>query len=368
MHKHQFLNLKYFFALLAFIASFNHYDALCQSQKLIQDSLIIIFPPVKINSAANAVSIDSVIDFRGVAKPRLVGIDEKTKYSFIPVDLNILLKQPLTQVVKDVFPLVDSTLDPHYSLGIHHIELSKKKSFLFMSRYCLNASVSVRQSQGSQDSLAQKELLYEVSCPKFLKGNNIKIGYEECFGKWLGDLKNDIQMIALNSNRKEARPFYNLRAYDAHAPWMQLNLNSSFILTPEGRVIDGQLFFTFPEAKRTSLKSAKILRYRKEKLFESIEMSLMNDFLLHRLNRIWQIKVSSQLLVGLNRWNDMKTKKHELYDAFIADFSLSQSLHYHPMNTRSVNFGFGFQEGMYYIYSKQLNFQIGILFQLGIQL
>ena len=95
---------------------------------------------------------------------------------------------------------------------------------------------------------------------------------------------------------------------------------------------------------------------------------IANDFVYFRLNTAAALRLKSQLMLGINRWKDVNLVKHKLYDAMIVDLSLAQSIHYFPVNRKSILFGFGIQESIYYIYSHGFQFQLGFLFQVGIQL
>jgi hypothetical protein len=164
----------------------------------------------------------------------------------------------------------------------------------------------------------------------------------------------------------EGTPFpYNFRSYSPNAPWMQLNAGGNFILTTEGFLIDGSLQFAYPEAKRLFFNSAGIIRFRHHKKFDSIEFGMVNNTLNYRLTNKYLFQFRSHLLLGLNRWKDMNTVKHKLYDALIGDVSISQSVFYHPRFARTAIFGVGFYQSVYYIYSMDFKFQFGLQIYLG---
>ena len=158
---------------------------------------------------------------------------------------------------------------------------------------------------------------------------------------------------------------YNFRSYSPNAPWIQLNAGGDFILTSDGFLIDGSLHFAYPEARRLFFNSAGIIRFRHQKKFESIEYGLLNNSLNYRLNTRYIFQFRSHFLFGLNRWKDMNTVKHKLYDALIGDFSICQRLHYHPRYARTPIFGLGLCQSVYYIYSRGFKFQFGLLVHLG---
>ena len=102
--------------------------------------------------------------------------------------------------------------------------------------------------------------------------------------------------------------------------------------------------------------------------FDSIEFSLYNDHLSYRFNPKFIFKGKSIFMIGFNRWNDIEKSRHKIYDAFIMDYSLSQIIQFSPYNKKSFLFGTGIIENMYYIYSKGIEFQVGIIFQIGIRI
>ena len=140
------------------------------------------------------------------------------------------------------------------------------------------------------------------------------------------------------------------------------------VISANGHTIDAGLTFSYPEANLSTLRSFGIMRYRKEDRFESLEYGLMNDVLYYRLHRNWLSRFSTQLLLGVNRWMDIDTTAHDLYDAAIVDFSLGQSIHYSPRNIRTISFGIGIQENVFYIRSLGFQFRVGLLFSLGIHI
>jgi len=110
------------------------------------------------------------------------------------------------------------------------------------------------------------------------------------------------------------------------------------------------------------------LRYRTSKDFESIEFGLSTDYLFYRFLQNFVFRGKSQLMFGLNRWKDIETVDHKIYDTFIVDYFLSQGLIYNPLDKRSLVFGIGIQENLYFIYSKDFKFQPGLLIHFSVKL
>ncbi len=337
------------------------------SQKLIQDSLLLNFENDLSKTIPFPIKIDTVFDFRDVPHSQLIGIDEVNKYVFVPVDLHLVTSRPLADVVREALPGAAPGAKNHLSLGIYRFDISKRGGFLF-ERYQINAMVRLYRASNADSLTPFGELIFESNRTKFFTKAELKRGYESTFRLWNQKLAHDLVAVVQGMENTGTPLPYNFRSYSPNAPWMQLNAGGDFILTTDGFLIDGSLHFAYPEARRLFFNSAGIIRFRHQKKFESIEYGLLNNSLDYRLNNRCLFQFRSHLLLGLNRWKDMKTVKHKLYDALIGDFSVSQSVHYHPRCARTPIFGVGFYQSVYYIYSRDFKFQFGVVFHLGMQL
>ncbi|MDZ7260759.1 MAG: hypothetical protein ONB05_01385 [candidate division KSB1 bacterium] len=335
-----------------------------RSQKLVQDSLRLNFEGERSQTIQFPIKIDTVFDFRNVPYSRLIGIDEVTRYVLVPVDLHLVTARPFADVVRDALPEATPDAKNHFSLGIHHFELSNRKEFL-SKRYQIHALVRLYPPARAPSLTPLGELIFASSLTQFFKTGKLKTGYESVFRIWSQELTHDLVTVVQGMENEGASLPYNFRPYSPNAPWMQLNAGGDFILTRDGFLIDGRLHFTFPEARRLSFNSADIIRFRHQKKFDSIEYGLVNHALNYRLNPRYLFQFRSHLLLGLNRWKDMNRVKHKLYDALIGDFSISQSLQYHPQYARTLILGVGLYQSVYYLYSSDFKFQFGLLVYLG---
>jgi hypothetical protein len=141
-----------------------------------------------------------------------------------------------------------------------------------------------------------------------------------------------------------------------------------FSVGTQGLMMDGDIFFGHREAQKRFFRSGYSVRYRYSETFESIEFGLSNDYWFYRCRPSLVFRAKSQLMYGFNRWNDVKTADHKIWDAFIINYSLSQSLIYDPLDKRSIVLGLGLVEDLYYVYSKSAQFQLGLLVNLGFKL
>lgn len=334
------------------------------SQKLIQDSLLLNFEKDISKTIPFPIKIDTVFDFRDVPYSRLIGIDEVNKYVFVPVDLHLVTSRPFADVVREALPDAAPGAKNHLSLGIYHFDISKRGGFLF-ERYQINALVRLYGTSNADSLTPLGELIFESSRIKFFTKAGLKHGYESAFRVWNQQLAHDLVAVVQGMENEGTPLPYNFRPHSPNAPWMQLNVGGNFILTSDGFLIDSSMRFAYPEAKRLFFNSAGIIRFRHQKKFESIEYGLVNNALNYRLNNRYLFQFQSHLLLGLNRWKDMNTVKHKLYDALIGDFSISQNIYYHPRFARTPIFGVGLYQSVYYIDSMGFKFQFGVVVHLG---
>ena len=247
--------------------------------------------------------------------------------------------------------------------GHHRYETAlqlKQKHFLFFNRSLLTVSMQFDDKR----HISPAVFYYKTSFIRFFKSHPLKTSYQKHFTRFIRNVSSDLNTFASALSAHSD----NLSPYDPDSPWHFLHVGSDMVYTFSGYMLDGYLYFNYPETKRTTLQASSVLRYRNENDFESLEYKIVNDFVYFRLNTAAALRLKSQLMLGINRWKDVNLVKHELYDAMIVDLSLAQSIHYFPVNRKSILFGFGIQESIYYIYSHGFQFQLGFLFQVGIQL
>jgi hypothetical protein len=338
------------------------------SQKLVQDSLVLRLNTSDFENLLFPFSIDTVLDFRSVFNPRLLGIDETEVYGLVPVDLHVLTSQPITDIIQEPFPKHPERLTTPLYIGLKNFEISNRPLLAVLKRYQINARVLMLHKSTGDSLIAQGELLFESGVTRFFLRSKLKSGYEQAFQKWLHALTGDLSTMAQYHQNTQHELPYNYRIYSPKAPWMQLRIGGDVILVPDGFLIDGQLNFVYPEHKRSLFYSPRLIRFRRQETFDAIEFGMLKTALQHRLTNKYCLEIRTNLLLGLNRWKDVETTSHKIYDALISDFSLSQSLFYFPKDTRSVIFGIGFHQNLYYIYSMGIQFQVGLLFKIGMQL
>ena len=348
---------------LIFFASPSHTHLF--GQKLIQDTLFVSFPPLVRERVSHAV-VDSIIDLRD-EEPRVIGMYEVNKYLFVPVDLLICTKKSLTDEIAERLRLNGHNKDPlNLRLAIDNFWLTKKTNSWIYPHYQLNASIQIYQRSPSGDFAHLGELLYETVSRKPFWGDKLKKGFEKVVANWHREFIEDLTIVS-----KNVRPITleNFRRGIYIGKRTHLFSGGDVVVATRGWIFDGAVFFSHREARKQFFRSGGYnLRYRNSKDFESIGFGLTIDYLFHRINSYMVFRGKSQLMFGLNRWKDIDRKDHKLYDILILDYSLSQSLIYNPLDRRGFLFGIGLQENVYYIYSKGIEFQLGLLVHLGLKL
>jgi len=329
-------------------------------QKLVLDTLIVNFKPDSNAIQLAGGRIDTVVDERDVENSALLDYSEKNQYIFVPVDRQILADRPVAEVIRNGLKAGKKNSGQSSRLGLRHLDFSSHTRYFFRPVSLLHASVVV---YNKDESIG--ELLYECTIPHKLSGGKIRERYRSLVEQLVRRIGSDLSEM----NSGTIQSLANYRKISKQNPWMQLQTGSNMsVLTGGNFLLDVYLTFVFPETKMLRFQSPGIMRYRHMERFESIEWGLASAWMTRRYRPNWVTRFKAQLMFGLNRWNDMKTFNHKLYDAFLLDFSLGQSVHYFPKNSRSVTLGLGLVENVYYIYSTGICFDAGLMVQVGVQL
>ena len=301
--------------------------------------------------------------------PRLIGKYEKSKYLVIPVDLWLYTKNPLCNEIHETIQTPINNDDPlRFQLIIDEFRLTRKTNSFLYPRYLLFSSVQVYQSNVDSESRYMGKLLYESTSRKPFWGDKLKKGFESVTRNWHKELVRDINKLSNDFKAQQAPALQNFRSGTYNAKPINMIAGVDVSVGTKDWITDWEVYFSHRETKKRFFRSGYNIRYRNADIFESIEFGLSNDYLLYRWRPNIILRGKSQLQFGFNRWNDIKTTNHEIWDAFILDYSLSQSFIYNPIDKRSILFGLGLMENIYYIYSRRIQFQFGLLLNLGIKL
>jgi len=338
-----------------------------QAQKLVRDSILVSFEnPLSIQPLE--IPIDSIQDLRNES-PRTVGKYEVTKFLLIPVDLDICTEKPLRREILEALNShpAQSSL-PKFWLVINEFNLSKNSGSLLFPRYLLNAAFQVYWYHPDSARFIG-EILYEVPRRPGIFGDKLKNSFQKVIYNWQQEFATDLNTIAISLAADETPKLENLRTEVYAGKSINLYSGISYIRYPDSHVIDGEMFFSHREARRRFIRTGGYqIRFRNADDFESLSFGLSRDYLFYRVGRNFVFKGKSQLMLGINRWKDIRTIDHEIYDALIFEYVLDQDIVYNVLDKRSILFGIGLQENIFYIYSKDWQFKIGFSIHLGVKL
>ena len=336
------------------------------AQTLVQDTLMISFN--NFDTIESDVVIDTVIDERD-EDPHVLGTYEKTRYLFVPVDLLIRTDNPLSREVTETVQMSGSNGNSlQFKLIIDEFNLTKKTNSMFYPRYLLHSSVQVYQNSDKNEPEYTGQLLYENTFRVRFFRDKLKRGFESVTHSWHRDLFSDLAELSSAVKEKRTPALDNFRIKRPEGRPVNMITGVDFLVGTQGWMTDGEIFFSHREAKKRFYRSGYNIRYRNADTFESIEFGLSNDYWFYRWRPDMIFRLKSQPLIGFNRWNDFETTGHKLWDAFIIDYSLSQSFIYNPLDKRSVIIGLGLMENIYYIYSRRVTFQCVLLINIGVKL
>ncbi|NOU17108.1 MAG: hypothetical protein HOO91_06070 [Bacteroidales bacterium] len=328
------------------------------------DSLVIEFGKSKINSIN--LFVDTVIDVRNT-KPSCLGVWEKKKYVFVPVDNFLQIQKPLATEIKGMFLISPNTsTNSKYRLQIDEFDVFANEKF-FSKNFTCNASVSVYSLKEDNKYYYSGTLMYETTSKSRVKKKNIGLGYEDIIDKWKINFMLDIDKIrACKANDSLcAIPNYKRFSFPIKK---NLYTNLESFIGQKSWLMDGEIIFSRPETEKKFYRHAYCIRYRNDEKYESFETSVYNTQQNIRISNKMVLILKKKLFFGLNRWVESEYAKHGLEDIFLVDFSLSQSITFNQLSKKGVIAGFGIMGNVNYIYSEGALFQPYLIVQLGIKL
>ena len=368
---HAFSCLRYLFHNLSIFSIFILVVSLghpSDAQELDQDTMVVAFPHTIFIDTGRVV-IDTVIDQRQ-EQPDVVGLYEVDKFLVIPVDLVIRTESSLAEEITQTIGIrSDDETDLRIRLFIDDFVLDKKSAGWVYPHYRLSASVGINRVTDTDSTAYMGHLFYETSLRKPLFRDKLKKGYESVIRKWCNEFANDLSQLSQAMNACRPVELFNFRNNRPDSRRLHLYTAADVVYATRHLLVDGAFYVSHREARRRFFRSGGYhLRYRNADDFEAIEFGLSIDHLFYRLNRNLMLRGKSQFMFGLNRWKDTDTVEHTLYDVALLDYSLSQSLVFDSLDKRGILFGIGILENVYYIYSKSVRFELGLMFHAGLKL
>ncbi|MEJ2629207.1 MAG: hypothetical protein P8078_11695, partial [bacterium] len=336
-------------------------------QKLVQDTLTISLQPDK---KMPLVHIPITIDDKRGQSEKFIGKDQTNHYIFIPVDQLIYTKKPLPQEIlahTRFDSLQESSEGLH--LTIHYFRISEKAGSLFYPHYQLNAIFSLYRNTTLPKSEYLGDLLYDTYAYKPFFSTNKRKGFSQVLTKWHARFIDDLNKFKKSDSFLYNQTLTNFRASVWSQNPLDMIMGCNVVIGSDFYLTDMQIFFSYQEAGRNFIRSGGYnLRYRNMAQYEAIEIGLSVDRLFFRLNSYLLCTFQSNLMIGLNRWKNMNTVDHTLFDIFLGDISFSQSIQYNPLDKSSFIMGGGIYEELIYNYTDDFKFNLALMLKLGVKL
>ncbi len=349
---------KYIITILFF------YSSHILSQHLVQDTLLISFKKIM---TPLKVPVERISDNRGEDK-NLIGRAEKEIFLFIPVDIAICSDKPLPLKIYESLP-ISKTDSNSLNLRIEYFWLSKNSGSILYPHYKLNAYFSIFRGKDTDDSSFVGQLVYETKIRKPLFREDLKCGYESVIEKWENEFVRDLMLLTTQRATLKGVEIKNFRDHLYRGRYINMLTVCDIISGNGWWISDFNIFFLNREASNWLIPTRGYeLRYRNTKDYDSIEFGISVERIFYRIDPSLMLRFKSNFMFGINRWKNIEKRKHSLYDIFIGDISMSQSIIYNRLDKISPIVGIGLFENMTYIYSKKFMFSIGLLINFGIKL
>ena len=330
-------------------------------QKIIYDSLLINFGRIEMHLPEN---VDTVRDHRSLPQ-NCVGIEEKTKYVFIPVDNLIVTKKPLSREIQNIFAQSNDS-SKKYRLEINEFSIDKKSNF-FRTNYICNAAISIYVLDSSLKPHYLGALLYENSTSAGCQKKYRAQGYENAMDDWKMKFTSDFQEVSSSLDKDLKIQLPNFRK-ELNATQKNMLINTELFIGKNSWVTDGEIIFSRPEAQTSFFRQAYSLRYRNEVNFEAFETSIYNRQKYQRLSSSFILTAKSKFFIGFNRWKGDEYKNKGLQDIFIIDFSSGVNLVWNRFYKNGITLGVGLMGNITYLVSEDFAFKPYGLIQIGIKL
>ncbi len=318
------------------------------SQNINADTLLIHFSPdtlIPVNF-----TVDEVSDNRP-DNSRFISYSQTKKFLLLPVDQEITTRTPLHKEIKNSFDTVSSG-SLSYSIGINYFLIEKYKG-KFFSPYVLRADIALYLSDTTRTFLGTLSYNTEYK-PPFRKTPKTEV-CETMLLNWHRELKLDLLKMApyIKSGTKKPE---NLISQNVKSHFFNIRLATA--IGPGFWQAEGELYFTRPENNSNQWFISNIIRYQNTKDFELIAFGSKSEHFQKRLNSGFSLDISSNVLIGFNKWKNKSDKT--LYQLLNFSVSSSQSIGFDKANLSGWILKTGLFENFYYIVDTPLRLQIGV--------
>ncbi|MBN2485629.1 MAG: hypothetical protein JXB34_06620 [Bacteroidales bacterium] len=328
--------------ILAFL--FNN----CFSQDIITDTVRIDFKADTI-IPGNYV-FNSIKDNRKVS-PTLVSFSQKNKYLLVPVDIEICLNKPLAEALEFNGSL--SIMADSFALEIDYFIIEPYKGRL-VNTYMLYANLPVKYiKNGIEEPLGT--IIYNFDYKPFQRKATYEQVCEEVLTNWHRQFKIDMISVSNSIKNPQEKPV-SLLTEAINKPYF-------FNFTLGGAVghnfwqLEGEIHFTRPETTPTRWFAGSFFRYQNTPELEMAGFGKKLEHFNRRLSMNTVLDISSNFLVGLNKWKN--TDDIKLWQVFQLSLSSAQTINFDKQNKAGLILKAGLFENICYIIDKKPRFQAG---------
>jgi hypothetical protein len=348
--------IRFFLLFFFFFFTLNQF---CFSQKYLSDSAVVNFGTD--TTQIISMNVDSVLDMRDNLQGSQIKITEVVHFVFIPVDFFYVTKSELSNEIHNLFGSGD-TLGKTYKLVIRKFEIGTSEGFKKVP--VLLCQIEIYSGIHATNKHYMGTLTYEKEGTKPPK-NMEKVFYEILIESWKKDFAKDIERVILTELKTKDIAFGNFVPAPLKAKEFIFS-QATFLTGVHCFQVDVDLGFYNPESTVQFNRHTWFFRYRNEKRFESVAFGSRSYHWYKRLNEKWVIDLDQKLCVGVNRWKDVHTYDHTLFDIVGLNAGIKAGIYYMPFGKRSIVAGVTTSQDLLYIYCMDAFFRSSIGFSIGI--
>ncbi|QQS51679.1 MAG: hypothetical protein IPM71_02840 [Bacteroidota bacterium] len=322
------------------------------SQEIITETIFIEVKPDSLIPFNLNIEKISCLSSQGC---QAVGYSHRKKFLIVPVDQEIATLLPINLWLAKNLSSTQHPVDT-YRLEINYFTI-KKKDFRFSSFYALEADIFVYKNQVSIGTLS-----YNYPYSPASKKIPVPEVHEQLINTWQQAIKIDLLTSSTFFRDSLAKPPEVYLPLQFSKPEF-LNLGLAFVAGIDFWQVDGELYFTRPETTKINLYRAGLIRYQYTQEFEIISFGKRSEHLFLRISPLWAVDISSNLLIGINKWHNAEDIKLE--QVFQLSASSSQTMAFGKVNQPGLTFRLGLFENLYYIPYMALKLQLGVYLSTG---
>lgn len=322
------------------------------SQNFISDTISVTFGDSTIYSID--FNCDSIVDSRK-SGPHVLTVAQGKKYVIKYFDIYYTTTEPLSNEVKNAFQWTNT--GNTIKLNIERFEVkgySKKKK----DGDYLYSQIAISEVTDT-GFLHVGTLIHEISSQRSFPFPSETLPSDTPIEAWKYLFAKNMNELSLNI---EPGNFYTQKVRPHFIPRVIVHIGLKSI------IVDGEFWFTNPEASRSFTTKSYKLRYRNSPAFESIGFQVINNTAYYRLNDNFMLLSNYSTFIGINRWKDFDKRKLGFQDILHLNFSASQGILFQPKYKKGFVAGIGITEDIVGIYKQKIVFEPAVFILVGIKL